>query len=48
MKNIIEFLVSFFDLDSYKRLVEFLDTMPHEEKKSCEDVLRGLNILDKE
>jgi hypothetical protein len=48
MKNIIEFLISFFDLDSYKRLVEFLDTMPHEEKTACEGVLRGLDILDKE
>ena len=45
--NIKEFLVSFFDLDGCKRLVEFLDTLPHEEKQACEDVFVDLGILDK-
>jgi hypothetical protein len=47
MKNILDFLISFFDLDSYKRLKEFLDTMPDEEKESCEEVFRSLDMLDK-
>jgi hypothetical protein len=48
MKRIIDFLISFFDLDGYKRLVEFLDTLPHEEKIACEEVFRDIGILDKE
>jgi hypothetical protein len=48
MKNIIDFLISFFDLDSKKRLKKFLDTMPTEEKIACEKVFRSIGIFDDE
>jgi hypothetical protein len=48
MKKIIDFLISFFDLDSKKRLKKFLDTMPLEEKIACEKVFRDIGMLDDE
>ena len=46
MNKIKQFFIKLFGLDELQRLKEFLDTMPHEEKQVCEEVLRSINRLE--